>query len=271
MNYAVEAYARGVAHPGGLLRRMISLDRRAPDMVVGWLEDDFHHFGVTVVHDEGIVRDIRMAAPRHPWATCPGAALPLRQLVGKPLITRASELGALINMRLQCTHVFDLASLVLVQAATGRADRTYEVIIPDRTVRTNPDAAMASELHIYGPGTAILKLDGRIAMQWDLDNRMITGPEPYGGHSLGAGFREWTEGMPQDPAEYATILRRAILVAGGRHQNLDAIPNAAAQNTPPVCWSFQPEQRHAAARIIGTDHNYEASGQGMLSRRNEIP
>jgi len=68
---------------------------------VGWLEDDFHHFGVTIEHEGGRVVDVRMAAPRTPWSTCPGAAKPLQALLGKPLVARASDVGSLLDMRLQ--------------------------------------------------------------------------------------------------------------------------------------------------------------------------
>jgi hypothetical protein len=259
------------AHPGGLLRRMISLDHRGPDTVVGWLEDHYHHFGVSIVHDGVRVLDIRTAAPRHPWATCPGTVVPLRALIGKPLITRASALGALIDMRQQCTHVFDLVALVLVQAATRRPDRVYEAIVTDRSVTTNASATTAAQMHIYGPGTATLYQDGTLAMRWELDDRMIVGPAPYGGHSLGAGFRAWTEGMPEQPAEYATILRRTILVAGGRNQNLDEFQTANEQKMPPVCYAFQPERSAIGYRMANSSRNYEASNASMLSHRAETP
>jgi hypothetical protein len=259
------------AHPGGLFRRAISLDHRGPGRVVGWLEDHYHHFGVTIDHAEGHVRDVRMAAPRFPWATCAGAAVPLRALVGQPLITRASDLGRLIDMRLQCTHVFDLVALALVQAATGRPDRTYEVQVPDRAVTVNPDAANAAEINLFGPGEVSLLRDGERVMHWSLDGQTITGPDPYGGHSLAQGFRQWTETMPEEEAEHATIIRRALLVAGGRYQDLDVFPTSAAQNMPAACHSFQPGQRDVAFRLSGSDRNYETAREAMLAHRAVTP
>jgi hypothetical protein len=259
------------AHPGGRFRRMIALRHDSPARVCGWLEDHFHHFGATIEHDGLRVNDVRMAAPRYPWTTCPGAGVPLKALIGKPLITRASNLGGQIDMRLQCTHVFDLVALLLVQAATQRPDRTYEVIVPDREVTLNPNARSAAETFIYGPGTVALYQDGRLAMQWQIDDRSITGPAPYSGQSVGAGFRQWTESMPEEEAEHATVARRALLVAGGRHQDLDQFGSAADQHMPAACHSFQPEQRNIGLRVTGSDRNYEDGSETMLSHLREVP
>ncbi len=118
----------------GRYRRLIDLRRQDDRTAVGWMEDDFHHFGVTVVHDGGVVVDVRAMAVRYPWTTCPGATEPLKALVGKPLVSRSSDIGGLIDMRVQCTHLFDLAGLVLAHAARGGDHRRYEVTVLDRAV-----------------------------------------------------------------------------------------------------------------------------------------
>src|SRR5690554_4658629 len=112
----------------GRMRRLIDLRCDDAHTAVGWLEDDFHHFGVTIKHDGNRVTGARMTAERYPWETCPGAAHPLKAIVGKPLISRASDIGRLLEMRQQCTHVFDLTGLVLAQAKKGHHQRRYEAI-----------------------------------------------------------------------------------------------------------------------------------------------
>ena len=49
----------GDAYPriGGRLRRRIDLRREGDGAAVGWLEDDFHHFGVTIEHRDGVMTD----------------------------------------------------------------------------------------------------------------------------------------------------------------------------------------------------------------------
>ena len=156
-------------------------------------------------------------------------------------------------------------------AATGRPNRVYEVVITDRPVTVNPHAGSGSEIHIYGRGRASLYRDGDLAMEWELDDRMIIGPAPFESQSLERGFRAWTEAMPEEPAEYATVLRRAILVAGGRYQDRDALPVASAQRMPPVCYAFQPERRDSGYQMPNAGRNYEKSNVSMLSHRAEIP
>jgi len=80
-------------------RRLIDLHCTDDATVTAWLEDDFHHFGVTVIHDGKAIVDIHAAAPRYPWTTCPGALHELRALIGKPLVRRASDIGRLLQMR----------------------------------------------------------------------------------------------------------------------------------------------------------------------------
>lgn len=236
---------------------------------VAWLEDDFHHFGVTVQHDGALITGVRMAAPRTPWSTCPGAVAPLQKLVGKRIVSRASEIGSLIDMRLQCTHVFDLTGLLLAHvshAAERGKRRRYHTVIPDR--------ARHSDEHVidsFGPGTAKLYCDDKLVMSWEIDGEKITGPAPYDGHSQNVGFRAWTESMPEEEAEYANILRRAILVAGGRTIRVDDYPTAASMGMPPVCHSYQPEQRNRAKRCPGTTLDYTNNPNDMLINVAEVP
>lgn len=257
----------GFPRRGGCLRRVIDLQRWDARTVVGWIEDDFHHFGVTVEHDGSRVTGVHMAAPRTPWATCAGAAEPLRALIGKPLVRRASDIGGLIDMRLQCTHVFDLTGLVLVHAAHGRDHRRYEVLVTDRDVL--PGAEPATET--LGPGRAALHQDGDCVMWWDVAYGHISAPAAFAGQSLQQGFRAWTEGMPEQESEYATILRRALLVAGGRLLDHDDYETAADMQQPPLCHSFQPQWRDVAWRNKGNVRNYQDSAADMLSELGTRP
>jgi hypothetical protein len=251
---------------GGRLRRLIVLRHVKPGQVTGWLEDDFHHFGVTIEHDGVRITSVRMAAPRTPWTTCPGAQTPLQALVGSPLISRASDIGTLIDMRLQCTHVHDLAGLTLAHIERGECERRYEITVEDR------DVYAWNGIHpSMGPTRARVLRDGEEVMYWEVDNGCITGPESFAGQTLERGFRQWTESLPAEAAEQANLLRRAILVAGGRTIDHDHFHNAAEFGQPALCYSFQPERSHEALRSRGTTRNYSASAADMLINVREIP
>ena len=253
----------------GRLRRLIDLRCEDENTAVAWLEDDFHHFGVTLIHDGHTVRDVRGAALRYPWSSCPGATAPLSALIGQPLIHRASDVGKRLEMRLQCTHLFDLVGLALAQAALRREHRRYEIIVEDPQimawdeVRDRPSS--------LGPSTATLSRDGAEVMHWELQGQTITAPAAYAGQSLQRGFREWTEAMPEQEAEYATVLRRAVMVSFGRLMQMGRFPTAACVGMPAACHSYQPGQRERALNTSHLQKDYARSGEGMLSQLARIP
>lgn len=256
--------SQGYPRTGGRLRRLIVLRHTAPGQVTGWLEDDFHHFGVTIEHDGRVITAVRMAAPRTPWSTCPGAVQPLQQLVGNPLIARASDIGALIDMRQQCTHVHDLAGLTLAHVKRVQVERRYEAQVDDRQVMG------WDGLHPrLGPTQVRLLRDNQIVMGWAVDQDTITNP-PWQGQTLGRGFRQWTESLDEETAEQANILRRAILVAGGRTLDHDRFHDAAEYGQPPLCYSFQPERSAQALRCQGSTRDYAEGSEGMLLDTRQI-
>lgn len=247
---------------GGCARRLIDLRREGKNCAVGWLEDDFHHFGVTIEHDDsGIITDVRGAAPRYPFSTCPAAALALKGMIGHRLSQRSSDIGGMLSMRQNCTHLFDLAGLVMALAASDRHHRRYEATITDREII----AWEPGLRRILGPGLAILRMDDVKILEWQINRRSITAPDFWAGQSLTAGFRERTEALPIDQAEYATILRRAILISGGRTLDPDLYPRATDRGQAGVCHTFLEENRIHAVRMPGTTFNYEESSQAMLS------
>jgi hypothetical protein len=252
---------------GGHSRRLIDLKCWDDNHVVGWLEDDFHHFGVTVEHAEGVISDIRGAAPRHPFSTCPGAAQVLRELIGVPLFKRSSDIGVFSEMRQHCTHMFDLTGLAIAQAAGNRPHYRYEALVSDRPI------VQWRENHrrLHGAGTAELFLNGERILNWTIDRQFITGPEEWAGQSLETGFRARTEAMDIEAAEHSTILRRAVLISGGRSLDPDLYPTAVDRGLEGLCYAFQKVRRNDGVRMFGSTKNYEKSDNGMLGHVNEMP
>ena len=205
-----------------------------------------------------------METPRHPYTTCASSGLPLQALVGAPLFERASDVGRWLDMRLQCTHVFDLAGLALAHAAAGRTHRWYRTIVDDRPI---------VELHssgrrTLGAGRALLLQDGAEVLCWAIDRHEITGPGEWAGQSLNKGFRARTETLAVEVAEQATVLRRAIMVAGGRSADRDAALLPRENTKPAVCHTYQPAQRHQAEWITDSVRDWSGAQENLLQRTN---
>jgi hypothetical protein len=244
----------------GQAHRAIDIRTVSESQVTTWLEDDFHHFGVTVFHDGGCVTDVDVVTPRHPYTTCASAGQSLRALVGAPLVERASDVGRWLNMREQCTHVFDLAGLAMAHAAAGRKHRRYQTTIDDRAVV----AVHMSGQRTLGSGRAALLQDGVEVMIWDLDRYEITSPGTWAGQSLKQGFRAKTETLALDSAEHAMILRRSIMVAGGRSADRDTVLLPRENTKPAVCHTYQPTQRPQAEFITDSVRDWSNSQDELL-------
>ena len=245
----------------GRARRMIDLKRWDQHTVVGWLEDDFHHFGVTLVHEGTVITDVSATAVRYPWTSCGFAPHALQPLIGKTISPRSSDIGQRLAMREQCTHIFDLTGLVMAHAMRGIAHRHYQTITESRQIlgwknHKNP---------IFGPTTICLLQDGIKAMQWHSERGEIVDSDTGHHQALGRGFREWTESLDVECGEYATIMRRALLVSGGRSMVHDNYPNAAAMDQPELCYSFQASRREKAMRMHNTTKDYADSPEAMLA------
>ncbi|MCP5403635.1 MAG: DUF2889 domain-containing protein [Novosphingobium sp.] len=259
----------GDAYPrtGGCFRRLIDLRREDDGAVVGWLEDDFHHFGVTIEHDGRTITAVRVESERYPFTTCSLAGTNLQGMVGRELVPRCTEIGAMVPMREQCTHMFDLAGLAMAHAAAGRSHRRYEAVIPDRDII----AWEAGMRRLLGAGDAWLLRDGEEVMRWQIEKRMITGPREWAGQPLVEGFRARTEKMAIDEAEAASVLRRAVMVSAGRTLDPDLFSSARDRGQSGVCFTFLEENRDAGKRNFGSTLNYEKGGEGMLSRLRDRP
>ena len=221
----------------------------------GDLEDDFHRFGLTLHHDGARVTSVAGDATRYPWSTCPSAVEPLRGVEGAPIERRLTTLGSHVAARSNCTHLFDLAGLAIAHAARGTASRptrTYDVAIPDRVKQaTQPE----------------LRRDGEIVLRWELVGGTITGPSPYDGMGLRAGFLAWAEeNLDDEQAEAAIVLRRACDISFGRAMDLDVYETAADLGDIMLgtCHSFQPGTIDVAVRNKGQTVDFSADPDALL-------
>lgn len=250
---------------GGCMRRAIDIKTLGPDRVQGWLEDDFHYFGVTITHDGEKVVEVDGESRRFPYSSCPSARLSLRGIIGMPLVKRCTDIGNHTDMRSQCTHMFDLAGLVIAHAAHGREHRRYDAINPDRT-----GAAFDREsLSQNGRTRPQLFQDGKLVLEWELEGDTIVSPEAAAGVSLSAGFRGWTEKLEDlELAEWANILRRTIFISVGRMIDVDAAEGHARPG-PPACHTHQPGIAEYGRRMVGSTLDHTDHPEFLLDDMNE--
>lgn len=228
----------------GALRRRIEVATRRLDDGRGEaravVEDDFHHFRVTVRQAGGRVVEAFSQPLRSPTVLCPSAGERLSEILGMPLSLASAAVLERTDARQQCTHMIDLAGLGVAALAAGRPRRRYEAIVPDRTEdRTR----------------AVLLRDGVETLVWDVDGRAILGPAPYVGVNIDRGFTQWARGLDVDTAEAALVLRRAIFISSGRGFDLDA-PERRGIGPMGGCWVWQPERAPFATRNLGSTEDF---------------
>ena len=214
------------------------------------VEDDFHHFRVTIRARDGRVSEALSEAPRFPRTLCPAAGARLSELVGLQLTAASAAVAEVVDARQQCTHQFDLASLAVAALAQGRPHRVYEAEIPDAH-----DGGME----------AVLKRDGEVVLSWKLHKETILEPEPYAGRSIGSGFTAFARSLPLKDAEAALVLRRAVYVAGGRRVDRSGKSTMA----PPIggCWVYQPERLDQSER--SEDSTFDFTGRAHELARDD--
>ena len=228
-------------------RRRIRIVTLEPGSVEADLEDDFHHFVITLRHDGERVESVDAQSLRWPWATCPDAARPLEKLAMMPLAPRFTTAGRWTDPKQNCTHQFDAACHAITHAAWGRTKRVYEIEVPRRDPET-------------GSSRCRLWVDGALSLEWDITWRGIVGAvAPFDAAPWKGGFMRWAdETLPEDDAERAITLRRACDIGMGRGIDLDAI--AVASDLPPtmagVCYTMQPGVVEVALRHVGSIRDF---------------
>jgi len=253
-----------VGAPEGAYRRRIRLVALGADVVWGGLEDDFHHFEVTLHHDQRHVTKATMQAIRWPWTTCPDAGRALDGLAGMVLSERCTAVAGAVDPHLACTHQFDLAGLCVSHAARRLEHRQYDVEVP-----TPRDGALVPRL----------RRDGSLLLEWRLELqpngfRALVAPPPFTDAPWKGGFMRWAdEHFDPEHAEAAIVLRRACDIGMGRGMDLEAIPVAQelAGIMTGVCYTMQPERMPVALRALGTIRDFSEHPDALLNGRPLTP
>ncbi|WP_320331905.1 DUF2889 domain-containing protein [Halopseudomonas formosensis] len=222
-----------------IFRRRVEIHTQHNGEVRAALEDDFHHFRVSIQHQHGTVTAVKGYAVRFPFTACPAAAKSLESLIGMSLSEIAHSVTRATDSRHQCTHMLDLAGLAIAAAARGTLRRVYDIAIAKRVAgRTAPR----------------LLRDGQQVLQWQTQGTLIESPAPYTGVDLNHGMAGWAiKTLPPEEAEAALLLRRCTIISRGREFDLDA--ERHARNTG-LCFAQQPERAEHALRMKGSTQDF---------------
>lgn len=107
-SYGSGLYRRRVQLIGTLNQGVTGNQRIAGGQVFAQMGDPYHGMRCTLTHDGHVVTDIRADLPRTPLSTCPGAAEPIKKLIGIALDLPLRDISRHGNPRGNCTHLFDL-------------------------------------------------------------------------------------------------------------------------------------------------------------------
>jgi Protein of unknown function (DUF2889) len=260
MTFETTTFDPPLAVDADVYRRRILVRTAAPGEVVSDLEDDFHHFRVTLRHDGSVVESVEAESIRWPWSTCPAAAVPLRALAGAPLSTRWTHAARWTNPAFNCTHQFDAAAHAITHAARGGDVRQYDVEVAALLARGDQHACNR------------LWVDGRLMLQWTMRpaREPIDLPAELAGAPWRGGFLRWAdEHLEPEAAEQACVLRRASDIGMGRGMPLDDIPDASQlpASMRGVCHSLQPEVAPVAFRNVGSIRDFAATPERLARDR----
>lgn len=235
----------------GRYRRAIRI-RAADGRSDAEIEDDFHHFAVSVFHDGVQVTDVEGRAVRYPWSKCPLAAGALLGLRGLAISTDPTAVYRHVDPLAQCTHMLEIAGLAVTQAARGPGERRWDVSVSDP---------------VDGRVEAELVCDGATAVRWTLRDGAIAEPDARRGQRPAEFRSSALRDLPHEEAEALLILRRAIVLAGSRGWDVDRFPNAGAMGRGRACFVFSPGVAEHALRRYGSVRDFSTGPHPLTDLR----
>ena len=234
-------------------RRRIRVRAVSPGVVVSELEDDFHHFEVTLTHDGERVVSCENVSYRWPWSTCPDAAGPLRALAGMPFVAPLHRGRHLDRPKQNCTHQFDAACHTIATPGSG-----------SRPARLRPRGAAPD------PETGVTDVrcwvDGELRLAWTLDWNGPVSPQPPFDAAPWRAVMRWADAtLPEEPAETRWSCDAVRHRDGPRHgPRRRAGRRPAAGGDVGICHTMQPDVVHVALRNVGTIRDFSHDPEQLL-------
>ena len=237
-----------------LIYRRATIISVSENQVSAEMEDDFHHFRITLRHDDRVVTGIVGESIRFPWTTCGlESEKKIQDLEGCRLESLYKQLSSEERFT-HCTHLFDLVQLAISHADKPGSTQLYQAAI---TLLPN-----------QGPVGAELTRDGDVLFRWDIEHGGITSPAAYSGIRID-GLTAWAyEQQQAELTEAILVLQRAIHVSAGKIFDWSYAQTAAEMNLPPSCYTFQPAKAGLSKRIPDNIRDYTHSADQMLGGKN---
>jgi len=237
----------------GVTRRALRI-RGMPGRVEAALEDMRHAMICTVEHDGEVVTAVEADFRRYSLQLCPGASVPLKQIVGLPLSTSTAAFFANGRARQNCTHMLDLAWLAMRHADRGEAECLYEVAVPDS---------------LSGPMRGTLHRNGELVQDWIVQDSIIVSPSSLSGQPLYGGFTRWltaAANLPDLVVEECLILHKGFFMTGARQF---AIPEGELADdykraVAGACYGYSPERIDEATGMTGMARDFSHAPEKLL-------
>jgi hypothetical protein len=261
---SVEERAR--PRPSGIFRRHIRVTT-TPTEAHADVEDDFHRFGVDIVHDGTKLIQVTGRELRTPWNTCRHAGAMLKVLNGAQLRDNATDFSRQQDSSLHCTHMYELVALASGMILRG---------VPRRDFAAEAPYPIGAETH------AILRRDGEEYVHWVIardqsvgndytaayKSDTIVAPPPFAGHRV-TRLMPWArENLSPEMYEATYVLRRAVGLSTARFLNLDTSehlhPRGMFAQKSGDCFTFQPQNEPTTRRIVGSTLDFTDTPELLL-------
>lgn len=231
------------------------------------LEDDFHRFGVDIVHDGTKLIQVTGRELRTPWNTCRHAGGMLKVLNGAPLRDNATDFSRQQDSHLHCTHMYELVALASGMILRG---------VPRRDFATAAPYPIGAETH------AVLWRDGEQYIHWIITRDQgvredytaayksdtIIAPPLFAGHRISRLMPWAKEHLDPDMYEAVYVLRRAVGLSTGRFLDLDTSehlhPRDMFAHKSGDCFTFQTENEPSTRRIVGSTLDFTDTPELLL-------
>lgn len=227
----------------GVFRRHIAIEIDRNNNVSAILEDEAHAFALEMRNDGERITGFEAYWNRHPTTTCVGAGEELAKLVGCSLSGSPLGLHKQASAVDNCTHFFDLASLMVTHAY-----RCINQLGDVRRFLYKGEVTDAND----GVNQASLSLNGERLLRWELDNGVIQGPEPFAGRHALKGLVGWaSDTLSEIDLERTITLQKCFFVSRSRAyrmEELGGIPCKETMQPVGVCYAMRHGREDISAR-----------------------